>query len=277
LKASSRRKVYSPGPSVTAGVGAVRGDRDALREKKGEIRIAVPVAKSPPTSNDRAAAAALGLAGAARIAFVALAAGVAWFRSGEPAPGANFIAIAALLVGGWPILREAAGNIVARGMTMELSISIAIVAAAAISEFLTALIITLFVLVAELLEKMIVSRGRRAIRDLLEFLPRSVTVRGVDGVRETAISAVNVRDLVLIDPGGLVPVDGIVTRGHSFVDQSRITGEAMPAEKTPGAIVYAGTCMRRRARAAVMRGSTVTPAMYRFGRSVVFTSCQVPP
>jgi Cd2+/Zn2+-exporting ATPase/Cu+-exporting ATPase len=54
---------------------------------------------------------------------------------------------------------------------MELSMSIAIIAAAAISEFFTALIITMFVLAAEVLENATVSRGRRAIRDLLEFLP----------------------------------------------------------------------------------------------------------
>jgi Cd2+/Zn2+-exporting ATPase/Cu+-exporting ATPase len=45
----------------------------------------------------------------------------------------------------------------------------------------------------------------------------------------------------LVNPGGLVPVDGVVVGGHSFVDQARITGESMPAEKVPGAEVYAGT------------------------------------
>jgi len=73
-------------------------------------------------------------------------------------------------VGGWPIFKEALENLFAKRMTMELSMSIAIVAAAAIAEFFTALVITLFVLVAEVLEGMTVSRGRRAIRDLLDFL-----------------------------------------------------------------------------------------------------------
>jgi len=119
--------------------------------------------------------------------------------------------------------------------------SIAIVAAAAISQFFTALIITLFVLVAEVLEKMTVSRGRRAIRDLMDFLPRSVTIRGVSGIRETATDDLGIGDSVLVNPGGLVPVDGTVTSGHSFVDQARITGESMPIEKLPGSVVYAGT------------------------------------
>jgi len=119
--------------------------------------------------------------------------------------------------------------------------SIAMIEAAAISEFFTALIITLFVLMAEVLEKMTVSRGRRAIRDLLEFLPHTVTVRSGDGVREASANELRIGDSVLVNPGSMVPVDGIVVGGHSFVDQSRITGESMPAEKMPGAAVYAGT------------------------------------
>jgi Cu+-exporting ATPase len=100
--------------------------------------------------------------------------------------------------------------------------SIAIIAAAGISQFFTALIITLFVLVAEVLEGMTVSRGRRAIRDLMDFVPRSVTVRGASGIREASTDELRVGDSVLVNPGGLVPIDGTVINGHSFLDQARI-------------------------------------------------------
>jgi len=154
----------------------------------------------------------------------------------------SVIGLVGLAVGGWPIFREATENLLARRMTMELSMSIAIVAAAAIEEFVTALIITLFVLVAEVLERMTVQRGRHAIRDLLQFLPRAVAVRGPDGgVRDVDAEKLSVGDLVLIAPGGRIPVDGIVTNGHSFVDESRITGEPMPVEKSTLASVYAGS------------------------------------
>ena len=125
---------------------------------------------------------------AARIILVALAATAVWFRVWEPFPRVSLIGVLGVLIGGWPIFKEAAGNAAARRMTMELSMSIALVAAAAISQFFTALIITLFVLIAEVLEGMTVSRGRRAIRDLMDFLPRSVTVRSAGGVRETSDS-----------------------------------------------------------------------------------------
>jgi heavy metal translocating P-type ATPase len=183
----------------------------------------------------------IGFVESLRIGLVALCALAAWFRLWEPFPRISLVGVAGVLIGGWPIFREAAENIAARRMTMELSMSIAIVAAAAISEFFTALIITLFVLVAEVLEHMTISRGRRAIRDLMDFLPRSVTVRSAGSVREASADELRVGDSVLVNPGGAVPVDGIVTSGHSFVDQSRITGESMPVEKLPGAIVFAGT------------------------------------
>ena len=81
------------------------------------------------------------------------------------------------LVGGFPIFHEAYENITQRRMTMELSMTIAIVAALAIREIFTALIITLFVLVAEILEGLTVGRGRQAIQRLIDLLPSSATVR----------------------------------------------------------------------------------------------------
>jgi heavy metal translocating P-type ATPase len=181
----------------------------------------------------------LGLVEVLRIVAVALAVGAVWLLGAQPS--AKWIGVVALAFGGWPIFKEAAENLLARRMTMELSMTIALVSAAAIAEFFTALLITLFVLGAEVLEGMTVSRGRRAIRDLLEFLPRSVAVRRSGTVCDLAADELRVGDAVLVNPGGRVPVDGTVVAGHSFVDQARITGESMPVEKVAGGLVYAGS------------------------------------
>ena len=178
---------------------------------------------------------------AMRIIFVAVAAAAVWFHVWEPVPRISVIGAIGVLIGGWPIFKEAAENIAARRMTMELSMSLAIIAAAGISQYSTALIITLFVLVAEVIEGMTVSRGRRAIRDLMDFIPRAVTIRDAGGIREASTDEVRVHDSVLVNPGGLVAIDGVVISGRSFVDQARITGESMPVEKLPGSLVYAGT------------------------------------
>jgi heavy metal translocating P-type ATPase len=176
-----------------------------------------------------------------RIAFVALAAAAVWFRLWEPFPRISVIGIAATLIGGYPIFKEAVENIIERKMTMELSMTIALVSALAIGEFFTALVITGFVLAAEVLEGLTIGRGRRAIQDLLDFLPRAVTVRRDDQVIEIASDEVRVGDTVVVKPGGHVPVDGVVLGGRSFVEQAAITGEAMPVEKSLGDVVYAGT------------------------------------
>lgn len=144
-------------------------------------------------------------------------------------------------MGGWPIFREACDNLVERRMTMELSMTIALGAALAIGEYFTALVITLFVLVAEILEGMTVERGRHAIEELLEYLPRSAIVRRDLGAVELPLDEVRIGDLVLVNPGTKLPVDGTVVAGHSFADEATITGESIPVEKTAGANVFAGT------------------------------------
>ena len=176
-----------------------------------------------------------------RIAFVALAAAAVWFRVWEPFARVSVIGIATAVIGGYPIFKEAIENIVERKMTMELSMAIALLAALAIREFFTALVITGFVLAAEVLEGLTVGRGRRAIQDLLDFLPRTVFVRREGRETEIAADQVQAGDTVIVKPGGHIPVDGIVLGGRSFVEQATITGEAMPVEKAPGDTVYAGT------------------------------------
>ncbi|MHB1530690.1 heavy metal translocating P-type ATPase [Acidithiobacillus sp.] len=178
-----------------------------------------------------------------RILFVTLCALGVWLHFPQPWLSPAVIGVIGLLVGGWPIYKEAGENLLARRMTMELSMVIAIGAAAAIGQFLTALVITLFVLVAEVLEGMTVYRGRRALVDLLEFLPRSAFViqQGHGGTQEVPITTLQRGDVLLVYPGAKIPVDGTVLGGQSAVDQSRITGESLPLEKTPGDLVYAGS------------------------------------
>jgi len=176
-----------------------------------------------------------------RIAFVFLAAAAVWFRLWEPFPHISVIGIAASLIGGYPIFKEAFENVVERKMTMELSMTIALLSALTIGEFFTALVITGFVLAAEVLEGLTVGRGRQAIQSLLDFLPRTVAVRRNDQVIEVPSDQVQVGDTVIVKPGGRIPVDGTVLGGRSFVEQAAITGEAMPVEKALGDMVYAGT------------------------------------
>jgi heavy metal translocating P-type ATPase len=177
----------------------------------------------------------------ARIAFVGFAVLVVWFRVWEPFPKVSVIGLVATLIGGWPVFKEAFENIVERRMTMELSMTIALLAALLIGEFRTVLVIIFFVLIAEVLEGLTVGRGRKAIRHLLDFLPRSATVRRIGGTAEVSADEIRMGDIVVVKPGTRLPVDGVVVAGHSAIDQSPITGESLPVEKSEGSEVFAGT------------------------------------
>ena len=177
----------------------------------------------------------------ARIGLVALAVVFCWLRVWEPFPELDVVALAAVLAGGYPIFREALADILSRRMTMELSMTIALVAALVIREVFTALVIVFFVLIAEALEELTVGRGRRAIRDLLAFLPATAERRNGSDIETVPVSSLVPRDVVLIRPGSRIPVDGQVVQGRSFVDQSTITGESLPVEKGIRSQVFAGT------------------------------------
>ncbi|HWZ30720.1 MAG TPA: cation-translocating P-type ATPase [Bryobacteraceae bacterium] len=176
-----------------------------------------------------------------RIALVGLAVVFCWLRVWAPFPKIDIVGLGAVVLGGYPIFREAAADILSRRMTMELSMTIALTSALVIREVFTALVIVFFVLIAEALEEMTVGRGRRAIRDLLAFLPATAERKAVTGFETVPVLELVPGDVVIIRPGSRVPVDGRVVKGHSFVDQSTITGESTPAEKEIGSSVFADT------------------------------------
>lgn len=107
--------------------------------------------------------------------------------------------------------------------------------------FEAAAVIIAFISIGKLLEERAKSSTSSAIKKLMGLQPRTVRVLA-DGVeKEIAIAAVRVGDVILVRPGEKIPVDGTVTDGSSFVDESMISGEPVPVEKTQGHRVFAGT------------------------------------
>jgi heavy metal translocating P-type ATPase len=215
--------------------------KQAEAVRNGDEAEILPASGHPNHEDEHEHAHALNWREINRVLFVAAAAGAIWFLGGACNPYVTGIGVICALVGGFPIFHEAYENIVQRRMTMELSMAIAIVAALAIREVFTALVITLFVLVAEILEGLTVGRGRTAIRHLVGLLPTIATVRRNGTWQDIETKEIAVGEIVLVKPGTRIPVDGVVTGGHSFVDQATITGESMPTEKSKTASVYAGT------------------------------------
>lgn len=177
----------------------------------------------------------------ARLAFVVVCTVLVGLHAWEPFDAVPVLGVVGLVAGLWPIVVEAAQDLLHRRMSMELSMLIAVVAAAAIQQWFTALVITCFVLAAEILEDLTMDRGRDALTDLMAFLPDTVQVRRGADVRAVPLEDVRPGDIALVSPGGRIPVDGTVVGGRSTADQSRITGESMPVELGAGSEVYAGS------------------------------------
>ena len=104
-----------------------------------------------------------------------------------------------------------------------------------------AIIVIGFITLGKFLEARAKSRTNEALKALVSLQAKSAIVRRNGKDEEISLDMVVVNDLVVIKPGAKVPVDGVVVEGESFVDESMITGEPMPAEKNIGRKVVAGT------------------------------------
>src|SRR5438132_38081 len=108
--------------------------------------------------------------------------------------------------------------------------------------FEAAAVITVLVLLGQVLELCARSQTSGAIRALLGLAPRTARrVRAGGGDEDVALEAVQVGDRLRVRPGERVPVDGVVVEGTSAVDESMVTGEPIPVEKTPDSRVVGGT------------------------------------
>jgi Cu+-exporting ATPase len=107
----------------------------------------------------------------------------------------------------------------------------------------SATIITL-ILLGRLLEAGAKGRTSEAIRRLMRLQPKTARVLRDMEEKEILIEEVTVGDIVVIRPGERIPVDGEVTDGFSTVDESMLTGESIPVEKSPGDKVFGGTVNR---------------------------------
>ena len=103
-------------------------------------------------------------------------------------------------------------------------------------------VIVAFILLGRLLEERAKGNTSTAIRKLIGLQPQTVTIVREDGqLQEIPIGEIRMDDVVLVKPGEKIAVDGTVTDGSSFVDESLLSGESLPVEKRVGAHVFAGT------------------------------------
>jgi Cu+-exporting ATPase len=154
---------------------------------------------------------------------------------------------------GWHFYRGAYSSVRNRFADMNvlvaLSSSVAYVYSAYVTFFMpgemgffeAAAIVVTTITLGMLLEDMAVEKTGDAIKKLMSIQPKTATVIRDDKEKEVSVDDVQVGDIVIVKPGNRIPVDGTVTDGHTYIDESMVTGESVPVEKNIGDTVFSGT------------------------------------
>ncbi len=158
-----------------------------------------------------------------------------------PAP----VALAAILVGGFPIWRNVLNDLRNKVVGAHALMTLGTIGALAIGQFESAALIVFFMRVGEVLEEFTSHQSRAAIRELVRLAPKTARVLRDGEEKDTEIGELRSGDIVVVRPGERIPVDGRVVQGHTSVDESAITGESLPVEKTVGDTVFAATINQR--------------------------------
>jgi Cd2+/Zn2+-exporting ATPase len=149
--------------------------------------------------------------------------------------------ILAILTGGYFIAKKGLMALRTLSLDMNFLMSLAVIGAAAIGEWLEASAIVLLFALANILQSYTMNRARNAIRSLMELSPAQVVVKRDGGEEKAAVEDIRLGETIIIRPGERIGLDGRVLQGASHVNQAPITGESMPVEKNPGDVVFAGT------------------------------------
>lgn len=127
-------------------------------------------------------------------------------------------------------------------LNMNALMSVAVTGAVLIGQFPEAAMVMVLFNLSEAIEAKSLDKARNAIKQLLALAPEKATVQQPDGTWvERDIREVAVGSIVRVRPGEKIALDGLVTSGHSTVNQAPITGESLPVEKKAGDTVFAGT------------------------------------
>ena len=171
------------------------------------------------------------------ISFVSLI--ISFFDIGRLPVNAAWISI---VLCGIPILKDAAvGLITAFDIKADVLVSLALIASVIISEIFAAGEVAFIMALGGFLEQITVAKARAGIEKLVRLNP--TTARIVQGETEIIVPSekVNVGDTIRVLAGETIPVDGVITKGQTSVDQSVMTGESLPIDKTIGDEVQSGT------------------------------------
>ncbi|MCK9152073.1 heavy metal translocating P-type ATPase [Methanobacterium alcaliphilum] len=154
---------------------------------------------------------------------------------------AELFFLVVVVLSGLEIIKKGLQGALKGKFTMNLLITIAVVGAFFIGEGAEGASVVFLFFLAEFLETYAGERARKSISNLLKLAPETATLKKNGESEEIPVNQVNINDIILVRPGDKIPLDGVVIKGKSSLDQATITGESMPVTKIEKDMVFAGT------------------------------------
>jgi len=168
--------------------------------------------------------------------------GIARLFYGPGSFNTEFLAMAAAILLGAPIVLHAIKSLIKKQMHMDELVALAIFSAFVTQKYATAGIVAFFMLLSQLIESRTALGARASIESLIKLTPTRANLIEQDGSeKEVKVSALRPSDFIRVRPGDNIPADGEVKKGLSSVNEATITGESLPVDKVPGMQVFAGT------------------------------------
>ena len=172
---------------------------------------------------------------------VALTAGMSVAALTGPRDIALALFIVSLAAGAGVTARKAWTAVRVGSLDINVLMIVAATGAAVLGDWAEAAAVVFLFALAQALEARTLDRARHAIRALIDLTPADALVRDAAGERRVAVEEVAIGAVIVVRPGEKIPLDGEVVAGESAVNQAPVTGESLPAEKSPGDGVFAGT------------------------------------
>ena len=149
--------------------------------------------------------------------------------------------IASMLIGGSNMLKTGLINLTKLEFDMRTLMTVAVIGGVLIGEWAEVAIVVVLFAISEALERFSMERARKSISSLMDIVPKEALIKRNGHEQLIHVDDIMVNDVMIVKPGQKISMDGIITSGHSSVNQAAITGESLPVEKSNNDEVFAGT------------------------------------
>lgn len=166
---------------------------------------------------------------------------VTQFALGMENPIVISIFILSIIIGGFDLFKTGLKNLFQFYFDMKTLMTIAIIGAVFIGEWMEGAIVVLLFALSEALESYSIDKARHSIQSLMNITPSKASIRRDGQIVELDVKQIKVDDVMVIKPGEKLAMDGEVISGQTSINQAAITGESIPIHKTVGDEVFAGT------------------------------------